>query len=231
MRSLRGLARPGGSGLAASLVVAAIAIVLVTAVPVEGATATPYSSNLIKNPGAEQGAARSNGQTGVAIPGWDPFGNFTVVAYGTGGGFPTKAEGSRISGQHQFFTTGAYDTIYDECDTAIQFITIRGRNSPIDSGHVKVILSARLGTYDSQTDTAHVTLSFRDGNNEQLTTPHSGSLALIPVSHTNGTFKLETASRVLPQKARILRVILSASNTQGYCDAYFDNVSVKIVPV
>ena len=73
--------------------------------------------------------------------------------------------------------------------------------------------------------------SFRDGNNEQLTTPHSGSLALTPASATNGTFKLEKASKVLPRKARVLRVILSADRTQGYCDAYFDNISVKIVPV
>ena len=119
----------------------------------------------------------------------------------------------------------------EECDAAIQFITITGRNNAIDSGHVKVVLSARMGTYGTQPDTANVTLSFRDGNNHQLTTPHSGSLALASVTRTNGSFKLVSASRVLPQKARMLRVILSASNTTGYCDAYFDNISVKLVAI
>ena len=229
MRSLRFVNPRGGSTV--SLVVAAIAIMLVAAVPVDAATATPYNSNLIKNPGAEQGGASNDGNSGISIPGWEPFGNFTVVAYGSPGGFPTRAEGARIGGQRQFFTTGAYDRIYGQCDTANQFITIRGRNSAIDGGHVKLVLTARMGTYSTQPDTAHVTLSFRDGNNEQLTTPNSGSLALKPVSRTNGTFKLVSASRVLPQKARILRVTLSASNTQGYCDAYFDNISVKLVPI
>ncbi len=231
MSSRSRLVRPQGSGLTVSLVVAAVAIMVMTALPVEAATVSPYNTNLVKNPGAEQGGASSDGQSGVAIPGWEPFGNFTVVAYGTAGGFPTSGEGTRINGLHKFFTTGAFDTINGECDSAIQFITIRGHNSAIDSGHVKVVLSARIGTYDSQTDTAHVTLSFRDGNNEQLTTPHSGSIALTPVSKTGGTFKLETASKVLPSKARILRLTLSADKTQGYCDAYFDNISIKIVPI
>jgi|NGEPerStandDraft_6_1074524.scaffolds.fasta_scaffold122936_1 hypothetical protein len=229
MQFRSGLVRPRGTRLTVSLVVAAVAILLMTALPAEAATASPYNTNLVKNPGAEQGPASSDGQSGVAIPGWEPFGNFTVVAYGTAGGFPTAHEGARISGLHKFFTTGAYDTIYGECDSAVQFITIGGHNSAIDSGHVKVVLSARIGTYGSQPDTAHVTLSFRDGNNEQLTTAQSGSLALTPVSATKGVFKLETASKVLPSKARILRITLSADRTVGYCDAYFDNISIKIV--
>ena len=76
-----------------------------------------------------------------------------------------------------------------------------------------------------------MTPSLRDGSNHVLTTPSSGPLAPPPVTKTSGIFKFETASKVVPRKARILRVTLSASNSAGYCDAYFDNVSVKILAI
>ena len=63
MQFRSGLVRPRGTRLTVSLVVAAVAILLMTALPAEAATASPYNTNLVKNPGAEQGGASSDGQS------------------------------------------------------------------------------------------------------------------------------------------------------------------------
>ena len=164
----------------------------------------------------------------VPIPHWGTLSQttFTVVAYGTPGGFPTVAEGNRIHGQHQFFTTGQWDSVYGECDDANQSIIIHGRNAAIDSGHVKVVLSARLATYDSQSDTANVNLYFGDSTNNSL-----GGAHVHPQTATNGTFHLVSVSKILPKHTRQIEVRLWASNVPAgtYCDAYFDNISVEIV--
>jgi hypothetical protein len=191
-------------------------------------TPTPFNTNLVQNPGAEAGSASSDGNSGVPIPHWGVISDskFTVVAYGTSGGFPTTAEGHRIGGGHQFFTTGAFDTVFGECDDANQNIFIKGRGAAIDSGHVKVVLSVRAGTYDSQTDTAHVNLYFGDGTNNPL-----GGAHVQPQTHTNGRLNLVSVSKILPRHTRQIEVRLWISNAEGYCDAYFDNVRVKLVSV
>jgi hypothetical protein len=211
------------------LAVSALGLALALLVPASALAAarTPYSTNLVKNPGAEAGTYSPDGGAGVPIPHWETLNNFTVVRYGSPD-YPSTSERNRIHGEQQFFAAGAYDNVGDQCDSALQFITIHGRGSVIDGGHVKVTLSARMGSYDGQPDTANVSLSFRDGNNEQVTTPHSNSLNLMPVSASNNRLKLRTASKILPRTTRKLRIRLYATFVGGYCDAFFDNISITI---
>jgi hypothetical protein len=216
--------RRGVATWAGAMSLGALALALATS-PVLAATTTAFGVNLVKNGNAEAGVASSNGQTGVAIPGWEAISdsNFTVVRYGTAGGFPTTANAPRKGG-NQFFSAGAEH--FGECDTLIQPIFIKGRNSLIDGHHVKVTLGAWVATYDSQQDNAIVLLKFGDDSNNSL-----GSTQLPTQTATNNVFHHLTKTVVLPRRTRELTVVLESTNHIGYCDAYFDKISVKLAQV
>jgi len=188
---------------------------------VEAVTRTPYDTNLLLNGGAELGGASFDGNQVVNIPGWSQNHGFTVVAYGTAGGFPTIGEAGRIGGKDQFFSAGQVDSS-SECGQASQTVTIKGRNAAIDAGHVKVVVTGRLGTYLSQPDTAVLYLL-----------PGPDRIYGVTASRTNTNTKLVkiSVSTILRPGERWAGLILSASSTVGYCDAYFDNLKLKIVHV
>jgi hypothetical protein len=219
--------RPGPKSRVASGVLAVTAVLVLSAGSVSAAT-TPFNTNLVKNPGAEAGSSTSDGTVAVPIPHWEGISDshFTVVTYG-GPNFPTKAEGNRINGGKQFFTAGVYNTVFGECDDVSQSIFLTGINSKIDGHHVKVVLSAWVATFDGQTDNAIVRMTIGDDSNNFL-----GTLKLPTQSATNNTFHKLTASKVLPAHTRELTVKLQETVHQGsFCDAYFDNISVKLVQV
>jgi hypothetical protein len=62
---------------------------------------------LIVDGNAEQGQGSPNGYDLVAkIPGWIRKGNFTVVPYGAGSGFPEGSVGTSLRGGANFFAGG-----------------------------------------------------------------------------------------------------------------------------
>ena len=215
---MRTMTSPRGRVRAIGLTVAMAATALVSSGPAAAVGTTPYGHNLVRNGGAE------NGSPGTTIPGgWEFDGNFAVVSYGDGG-VPPVSQSHAFGGGRQLFATGSYDGTTDTCGSATQFIHIQGRGGAIDTGHVRVALKARLGTELHGTDTATVTLQFRDGNNEQVT---QSQLKLGPVSTTE-TMSAGSASRTVPRKTREFRVQLLGSQTDPVCDAFFDKVSVVI---
>ena len=198
-----------------------IALIL-AAGPTMAATPTPFNTNIVKNQGAESGAASSNGNAGVAIPSWEEISasNFTVVKYGTSG-FPSVSAGSAILGGKQFFTSGVYDTVYGACDDSIQNIKIKGRNSLIDSHHLSVTLSAYLAKGPGN-DKPIVLMTFGDSTNNS--TGNS-----IQFGSTSSSFTLKSKTVLLPKHTRQVTVKLEDYNGTGpYCRAYFDNVSVRV---
>lgn len=210
------------AGVTACLLIIAATLSL-SVLPAVAVVRTPYNTNLVKNPGFEAGAA-TNGYSWVQVPDWFSEPNGTVVAYGTAGGFPTAAEGNRISGGNQFYTSGTPSN--DICAYAQQDITVRGRANAIDSGHVKVVVSARAGTYGSQTDTTRMKILFRDTGGSIL-----GTLTMPSKTATNGQLQLISGKRVAPAGTRNITILLDAINTELYCDAYFDNIKVKLVNI
>jgi hypothetical protein len=89
---------------------------------------------------------------------------------------------------------------------------------------VKASFKARVGT-DFDADVAHADLYFRDSNN------HSVGFNGITRTRTgtNNNMLAVKGSHVLPKHTRELEVHLWADNvTAGYCNAYFDNISVVI---
>jgi hypothetical protein len=203
--------------LAASVGTVLAATALLATGPVSAGTPTPYNANLVRNPGAQAGIP------GTSVPRWEEDDGFEVIRYGDPGA-PSKAHGDSFTGGTQLFSTGEYDTTFDLCPDALQFITISGRNRAIDAGNVRLRLKARLGTADPS-HVASVTLQFRDGNNHAI-----GSLMTLGPVSTSNTLVARSRSRIVPRKARILRVQLQGGLEAPDCKAYFDKIDVRIVP-
>ena len=202
-------------------IVALLATAAFAASPVSAAS-TPYGTNLVKNPGAQDGSASSSGNSAVSIPRWDTFLNFTVVRYGTSG-FPSTSKGNAINGGSKFFSAGKYDSAFGQCGQAEQVINLSGRSSLIDSGRIRVTFSGKVAA--SGDAVAHFDLLFRDASNHSV-----GSNGIQKtVQGTGTTFKSLSYSRTLPDGTRKLRVKLWADGVDsGYCKAYFDNIRVTI---
>lgn len=204
---------------------ASLLAVLVCAVPASAAAATPYGTNLLKNPGAEAGAASSNGYATVSIPGWVTYYTPTVVRYGTPGGFPSRAQGSAISGGRNFFAAGLEADHYT-CGVTEQWVHLTGRNAAIDSGHVKIVISAYVATFANQSDDAIVGAVAYRKNDYQSGISDVNS---APVTATNGDFVKVKKSMVLPAGTRWILFALREDVHEGdYCDAYFDRTVLKI---
>jgi hypothetical protein len=199
--------------VAIAVMVAALALAFAPVGVDAAPSSTPYGVNLLRNPAAEAATAAGGG-----IRGWEADG-FEQVDYGTPG-FPTVAEGVRIHGGHTFFAGGPKTT---GCGHARQRVPIEGRASAIDQGHVEVDVSVRMATHGGDTDTAVLRLIAYNG--------HAGLGGNISVhaTGTNGRFVQRAAQMVLPPQTRFLRVKLGTGDAEGtYCDAYFDNIRVKI---
>lgn len=209
-------------GLAATLTVLGLTFSFAV-MPAAAVTRTPYNTNLIKNSSFEGGSA-TGGYRWISVPYWSTYGNMTVVKYGAPNGFPSLAEGARISGGKKFFTMGTPPGGSTTCSAvALQSIPIRRRASAIDAGRVQIDFRLNMGTYDSQPDTAVAVVN---------SYASSGALIeetiRISTTHTNGEMRGLGGGDRLPAGTRTLRVLLFSQNTQGYCDAYFDRVSVVL---
>ncbi len=202
--------------LATAFLIAAACSTAAVLAAAPASAATAYGENLLKNPGAESGSP------GAVVPRWETDTDFKVVPYGSTG-VPSKKQGKAIDGGEQLFSTGPYSVNFDACGSGLQFITITRRNKDIDSGKVKITLSGYLGT-KSISDSATVTVQFRDGNNHQI---GSRQLTIGPVS-TAGKLLEDSASRKVPAGTRILRVQLLGNTVEQTCDAFFDNLSVVL---
>jgi hypothetical protein len=191
------------------------ASVLVTANPIQAAGSTQFGVNLVKNSSAESG-----------LTNWDVFLAFKTRKYGASGlGLPSKSASNKIGGGKRFFFSGNYDNTFSQCPEVDQEFKLKGIGSAIDSGHVRVFLSAYAGT-DSADITAHVRLQFRDSNNHSV----SGSDFHKRAHSTNEQYKHLTASKILAPHTRDLTVKLQADgpDSNGGCYAFWDKISVKV---
>lgn len=206
-----------------------VAILLWPAAATDASHATPLNKNLLKNGGAESGRASPDGNEAVPVPGWT-VGNgfFTVVKYGTSGGFPTHSQ-SQINGRKQFFSAGVgfSSESGQECDGAYQDVNLNGRDAGIDSGHLWYDFKVYMATYGNQIDTANFQVDFYSATWGNLGSQNTGH-----ASATNGQFRYFEFKGNAPVGTRHIEVAIWASHAhQGpYCDAYFDNLSLKLIP-
>lgn len=213
-RPARQVRRLALTGLLAALVVAVV--------PGTAGAATPYGTNLVKNPGAENG-----------LTNWDGFNDPSTRKYGSGGlGYPSKQQRDRIGGGKRMFTAGAFVPAFSACGELEQTIRLNGINGAIDSGKVKVRLKGWMATSGAADLTANVLLLFRDGQN------HSNGLSVKQIggsaTTTNEVYRSIDKSRKLPKGARILRIKLFVSGSAmegGACEVAWDKLSVVITRV
>ena len=209
-------------GLAATLAVIGLTFAFVVT-PAVAVTLTPYNTNLVKNAGFEAGSA-TGGYRWISVPNWQTHGKMTVVKYGAPNGFPTLAEGASISGGKKFFTMGTPPDGSTTClAVALQSIPIRGRAAAIDAGRVRAFVSLYLGTYATQPDTA---VAYVQANIPS--TASNQRLITFSATQTEGRMTGWAARPWIPAGTRSLTIVLMSKETQGYCDAYFDKVTVKL---
>jgi hypothetical protein len=205
------------AALMAFLVVSGLAI---SAMPAAAVTRTPYNTNLVKNSGFEMGSASVDGSQPVAVPGWTTSLNTTVVAYGTPG-FPTKHDSAQFGGRHQFLTLGQADSEH-QCGQAVQTIALRGRAADIDASAIRIWFKARVGTSASEPDLTGLSYRF-------VPAPSEGNSSADFDVTTSGSMEFEGQSQILPPGTRSIEIVISATDTDGSCAAYFDKVKVVLL--
>ena len=211
-------------------IVVGVAAGVVVASP--AAAAVP-AGNLVGDPGAEQGTAAQNDTTVAAPPSpWTTgFGSPSQVAYGAPGGFPTVGDANGIAGQTAFFAGGP------STSTSLikQTINLTSSATEIDAGHIQATVSAALGGYADQNDTAKVNFFFKATTNAG--DDGLGAVTLGPVTRSDrgDQTKLLVRDAVLtvPAGTRFVFVEVvtnrDASAAPGqYDDGYADNISLTL---
>lgn len=194
-----------------------LAAMVVALLPSTAAAATPYGTNLVKNPGAENG-----------LTSWSGFNDPATRTYGAGGqGYPSTQQRNRISGGSRMFTAGQFVPAFGACGELEQTIRLKGIGGAIDAGNVKVRLKGWMATSGAADLTANVLLLFRDAEN------HSVAVNGISASATttNEVYRSVDKGRKLPTGTRILRLKLFASGSGvdgGACEVAWDKLSVVI---
>jgi hypothetical protein len=187
------------------------------------AQATTFGPNLIVNGNAEAGAGSSNGGL-VGVPGWVTSSNFTAVQYGASGGFPSLADAGPAARGNNFFAGGDSNAF----SSATQSISLASLSAGINTGNAQFDLSGWLGGYASQDDHTVLTVTFRDGSNNVLS---SASLTTVTgADRGNQTaLLLRDTQGYIPVGALSADIALNMTrNAGGYNDGYADNLSFAV---
>lgn len=189
------------------------------------------SENLIINGDAEAGSASSTGNDYVSeLPGWPnpPAGykRFTIVAYGTVGGFPAKTD-APANGGNNFFAGGPSSSF----NGSIQTITLPSDwFAAIDAGTVKFDLSGYFGGFGSQGDSGGFSATFLDTNNFFVTGVGFKAVSATERGGKTG-FVRRASSEVLPKLTRKVQISLEMNRSAdggSYNDGYADNLSLVL---
>jgi hypothetical protein len=205
------------------LVLLALLVPIALASP---ANAALPAGSIVQNGDAESGPGANNATEVQAPPGWQTLGNYTAVVYGASGGFPDAAISASIGGGRNFFAGGPESGLGDFA-IAQQEIDLTSYVPEIDGSNVQATLSADLGGFASQGDSASVIATF---TNAQGNTANGflGLPAVTPEERGNATgFLHRSECATLQPGARRAYVQVSTQRFDPpYHDGYADNVSV-----
>jgi len=183
----------------------------------------PETGNLLRNGGAEEGAAATDKASARPVIGWATMPSFTPVAYGTPA-VPSTAEAARIGGGAALFAGGPNTP----GSMAIQDVDVSGHGADIDAGRASVTLSGQLGGMGTQDDEPTLAARFLDDGFDFL-----GGIAIAPVGPTDRGgqtgFVARSVSAQLPAGTRAVEVVASTTRAEGtYDDAYLDNLALEL---
>ena len=207
---------------------ATAAAVLPLAVFAAPAHAVLPPTNIVVNGDAEAGPGAANSTDHPDVPGWAAIPNFTAVMYGTAGGFPTVAQAPTIGGGRNFFAGGP-DAGFGDISGATQQIDISESAPEIDSGTVNAILTADVGGFASQDDSASVTAVFSDPNGSSFHGAVSAEPATAEQRGGQTGFVERIACTAVTPGARTAFVqVIAQRITPTYNDGYVDNIALKL---
>jgi hypothetical protein len=196
----------------------------------EEAAPSRSSDNLIRNPGAEDGPGSREGGNVDYIPDWDlefDTALATVLIYGAAEGFPTLDDpGPEDRGAQHF--AGGLGRNYSSASQTV--VIAPDWHAAVDAGRVKFNLSAFLGGYAAQADSAKVIVTFHDGVDRAVYRP-LGQVVLGPVTpgerkETTGLYPVGAGDYV-PATTRLVSVDLLFVRAEGNSnDGYADNLEL-----
>jgi hypothetical protein len=173
--------------------------------------------NLLANPGAEQATPAGENP---APPRWTRTGPLTVVRYGTFP-FPSARAGDALGAGRAFFAGGPAAEA-----SATQIADVSLAAPEIDLGGASVALSALLGGYRADADSAVVEAAFRDPSGAALGRARLGPVTAPERAHAT-TLMPRALEVPVPPLTRTVAVTLRATRAGGtYDDAYFDDVAL-----
>lgn len=177
----------------------------------------PLNSNIIRNPGAEEGPSGLAGEKVNPLPGWIPVSSFTIVKYGYI--YPTS-ESQLIKGGVSFFFGG----INTARSGATQDIDVSCLSAAIDAGKLTAKLGGNMGGRDTERDYGTITATFFDKDGNAL-----GSLQLGPQAASSGHLKRWEKSIDLPVLTRRIQVAMAGVRLNGNNnDQFYDNLSLVL---
>lgn len=214
-----------GSSRVLCLTAAMVASLFVATGPArEAAAQVAFGANLITNPGADEGGAAPTGYEVVPVPGWTTTGEFTVVSYATGGGFPTAADPGPPDRGPNFFAGGPSG----QSNSASQVIDVSSAAASLDAGGVTYALTGYLGGFLLQEDNAVVTATFMSASAAVLGTATIGPVTAADRNGQTGLLPRETGGTV-PAGTRSIRVTITATRLEGqYNDGYTDSLALSL---
>lgn len=187
--------------------------------------AAALGTNLVYNGDAEMDRGMHDQHIHQSIAGWNnpgPFG-VTVVEYGSPDGYPTRTDPGPSNRGRNFFCGGA-----SEISTATQRIDLSLLARAIDSTDAVFTLSAYLGGYAAQGDSAEVRVRWLDGDMKLLGVSRLGPATAAEREDQTGLFRRETTGTP-PSMARWAEVEIECVRGAGAGnDGYADEVSLVI---
>jgi len=199
----------------------ALAIVGALASIAPAGAASIYGSNLIVNGDAESDVGSSSGGEIGAVTGFTSGGQFTVVTYAAGGGFPGVSDAGPADRGLNFFAGGPNAAV----STGTQVLDLAATATDIDTGSVSFEFSGYFGGFSSQGDNAELALTFLDGLGATLRTQSIGAVSNADRGNATGMLQRGIGD-VVPIGARSATVQLTLTRLAGsYNDGYADNLS------
>lgn len=169
--------------------------------------------NLVSNPGAE------NGLSGWTVTEGAP----TTIVYGSNG-YPTFTGPGPADRGQRFFSGGTVARSRLRQEVAL------GYPSEIDAGHVRYDLSAWLGGWKHQDDSARVTAAFLNSASAQLAVVQLGPVLASDRGNVTGLFE-RTAIGMVPAGSRVARIeVLFVRSGGSSNDGYADQIALALTP-
>ena len=181
--------------------------------------------NLIFNPGAELDSPATSQHIHRSLAGWhNPGpGGVTAVAYGSPNGYPTPLDPGPDTRGKAFFCGGGADRTI-----AVQRIDLTPLADVIDAPNAFYTLSASLGGYAAQDDSALIRVRWLDAHDKLLGTTQIGPVTASDRKNTTGLLPQQTTDTP-PKMARYAEVEIECHKAAGGGnDGYADNLSLII---